>query len=145
MSEQKNWVIDANIILRHILKDIPEHAQQVDRILALAAESPLKLFIPEPVVSDVVFVLSYMKVPKPEITEAVRGWVNLPGVQLLGIAPLIVETALDLFAEKNIKWSDALISAKMLTWGFSKICTFDKHFNRVHGLTRIDPLSILNE
>ncbi len=141
MSEQKNWVIDANIILRHVLKDLPEHALQVDRILADAAGGSLKLFIPEPVVSDVVFVLSHMKVPKSEIAEAVRGWVNLPGVQLLRMDLIVVETALDLFVEKNIKWSDALISAKMLTWGFSTICTFDKHFNRVPGLTRIDPMS----
>ncbi len=142
MSEQKNWVIDANIILRHLLKDLPEEAQQVDQILAIAAEGSLKLIIPEPVVSDVVFVLSYMKVPQSAIAEAVRGWVNLPGIQLLGVELLVVETALDLFVEKNIKWSDALISAKMLTWGFSKICTFDKHFNRVPGFTRIDPMSV---
>ncbi len=142
MSEQKNWVIYANIILRHVLKDLPEQAQQVDRILAHAAEGSLKLLIPEPVVSDLVFVLSYMKVPKPEIVEVVRGWVNLPGIQLLGMDLLVVETALDLFVEKKIKWSDALIAAKMLKWGFSKICTFDKHFIRVPGLTRIDPMSV---
>ena len=142
MSEQKNWVIDANIILRHVLKDLPEQAQQVDRILAKAAGGSLKLYIPEPVISDVVFVLSYMKVPKSEIAEALRGWMNLPGIQLLGMDLLVVETALDLFVEKNIKWSDALISAKMLKWGFSIICTFDKHFTRVPGLTRMDPLSV---
>lgn len=142
MNEQKNWVIDANIILRHVLKDLPEQAQKVDQIIAKAAGGSLKLFIPKPVVSDLVFVLSYMKVPKAEIAEAVRGWVNLPGVQLLGMELLVLETALDLFVEKNIKWSDALFSAKMLKWGFSIICTFDKRFTRVPGLTMIDPLKV---
>lgn len=60
-----------------------------------------------------------MKLPKPEIAEALHDWVNLSGVQLLGMDLLVLETALDLFVEKNIKWSDALVSEKMLKQSFS--------------------------
>lgn len=85
-----------------------------------------------------VFVLTYLKVSKLEIATSLRGWLSLPGVEMLGIDLDTVETALDLFIDKNIKWSDALIAAHMLTQGYQQICTFNKHFNRIPGITRID-------
>ena len=145
MTGQKIWVIDANIILRHILNDLPEQALQVDKILQKAESGELKLLIPEPVISDVVFVLSQLKVPKIKIVDSVYGWISLPGVALLGIELSIVETALDLFVDKNIKWSDALIAAKMLRWNYKSICTFDKHFDRLTDLEKIDPRKLNNK
>ncbi len=142
MTGQKTWVIDANIILRLVLADLPEQALQVDKILQKAANEEIKLLIPEPVLSDVVFVLSHLKVPKVKIAESVRGWISLPGVALLGIELIIVETALDLFVDKNIKWSDALIASKMLRWNHRTICTFDKHFDRFQDLEKIDPMLV---
>lgn len=142
MTGQKIWVIDANIILRHVLFDLPDQAMQVDKILQKAANEDINLLIPEPVISDVVFVLSHLKVPKVKIADSVRGWISLPGVALLGIELIIVETALDLFVDKNIKWSDALIAAKMLRWNHRTICTFDKHFDRFKDLEKIDPMLI---
>lgn len=142
MTGQKIWVIDANTILRHVLNDLPDQALQVDKILQKAENGELKLMIPEPVLSDVVFVLSHFKVPKTEIADSVYGWISLPGVTLLDIELNIVETALDLFVDKNIKWSDALIAAKMLRWNHRTICTFDKHFDRLKNLEKIDPMLV---
>jgi uncharacterized protein len=142
MTGQKIWVIDANIILRHILVDLPNQALQVDKILQKAENGALTLLIPEPVISDVVFVLNHLKVPKVKIAESVHGWISLPGVALLGIELNIVENALDLFVDKNIKWSDALIAAKMLRWNYKAICTFDKHFDRIADLEKIVPMLV---
>lgn len=142
MTGQKLWVIDANIILRHVLTDLPDQALQVDKILQNAANEEIKLLILEPVLSDVVFVLSHLKVPKVRIADSVRGWISLPGIALLGIELNIIETALDLFVDKNIKWSDALIAAKMLTWNYKTICTFDRHFDRLNDLEKIDPMLV---
>ena len=139
MTEPKNWVIDANIILRAILQDIPEQATKVNALLNKAEAGEVALLIPEPVLSDVVYVLSGMKVPKKEIVDVVRAWLNLPGVSTLGIDTDVVHTALDLFVEKNIKWSDALIAARMLEWSCTEICTFDNHFDRIQGLIRHRP------
>ncbi len=139
MSEQKSWVIDANIILRHILYDIPEQAEKVVKILEETKKGSLKLLIPEPVVSDVFYVLTYLKVPKPEITSVVRDWLRLPGISLLGIADSVIQTAMDLFVDKNIKWSDALIAAKMIEWGYKYICTFDAHFTRIPEIEKVTP------
>jgi len=138
LSEQKNWVVDANIILRHLLYDLPEQAEKVEKVLGQAENGEVRLLIPEPVLSDVVFVLTYLKVSKLEIAASLRGWINLPGVDLLGIDTATFEMALDLFVDQNIKWSDALIASHMLTYGYTRIFTFDKHFNRIPGITKID-------
>ena len=139
MIEPKNLVIDANIILRALLQDVPTHASKVQLLLEKAEAGEVVLLIPEPVISDVVYVLSGMKIPKHEITGAIREWLNLPGVTALGIDLSVIHTALDLFVDKNVKWSDALITARMLEWGYTEICTFDQHFARFPGIVKIDP------
>jgi uncharacterized protein len=139
MIEQKNLVIDACIILRAILEDVPEQAIKVHILLEKAQAGELTLLIPEPVLSDVVYVLSGMKIPKNDIAEALRAWFNLPGVMPLGIDIAVIHTTLDLFVDKNIKWSDALIIARMFEWGYSDICTFDRHFDRIPCIARIEP------
>mgnify|MGYP003586558216 CR=1 len=60
-------------------------------------------------------------------------------LDLTGIDIHVVHTSLDLFVEKNIKWSDALIAARMLEWGYTAICTFDHHFKQIPGITRVEP------
>ena len=137
MTEPKNWVIDANIILRAVLQDVPEQAVRVNSLLVKAEAGDLILLIPEPVLSDVLYVLTGMKAPKKEIAAVVRSWLNLPGVSLLGIDMDVVHTALDLLVDKNVKWSDALIAARMFEWGCTDICTFDAHFERIKGITRV--------
>ena len=139
MTEPRNLVIDANIILRALLEDVPEQAAKVRHLLEKAEAGKLKLLVPEPVLSDVVYVLGGLKVPKEEIGQAVKGWLNLPGVAPLGIDLSVVHTCLDLFVEKNLKWSDALIAARMLEWGYTEICTFDRHFDRIPGINRMEP------
>lgn len=141
MTGPKSLVIDANIILRAVLEDVPEQATKVRNLLDKAEAGELKLLIPEPVLSDVVYVLGGMKAPKEEIARTVRGWLNLPGVVPLGIDIGVVHTSLDLFVEKNLKWSDALIAARMIEWGHTEICTFDRHFDRIPGINRVEPIS----
>jgi len=139
MTEAKSWVIDANIILRVVLQDVPDQAEKVNALLQRAEAGKIRLLIPEPVLSDVVYVLSGMKIPKNEIVIAIRDWLNLPGVATLGIDIDVVHTAMDLFVDKNIKWADALIAARMLEWNCRDICTFDPHFDRIDGIVRQRP------
>ena len=139
MTAPKNWVIDANIILRAVLQDVPEQAEKVASLLQQAETGEVGLLVPEPVLSDVVYVLAGMKIPKNEIVAVIRDWLNLPGVALLGIDIDVIHTTLDLFVEKNIKWSDALIAARMFEWGYREICTFDHHFDRIEGIVRQQP------
>lgn len=139
MTEPKSLVIDANIILRAMLEDIPDQAAKVRNLLGKAEAGELLLLIPEPVLSDVVYVLGRMKIPNEEIAQAVRRWLNLPGVASLGIDIGVVHTSLDLFVEKNIKWPDALIAAHMIASGYTEVCTFDRHFDRIQGISRVEP------
>lgn len=139
MTEPKSLVIDANIILRAMLEDVPDQAAKVRNLLGKAEAGELLLLIPEPVLSDVVYVLGRMKIPKEEIVQAVRRWLNLPGVAPLGIDIGVIHNSLDLFVEKNIKWSDALIAAHMIASGYTEVCTFDRHFDRIQGISRVEP------
>ena len=41
--------------------------------------------------------------------------------------------------DKNIDFTDALLCARMLAAGETDISSFDRHFDRVAGIRRIDP------
>lgn len=63
--------------------------------------------------------------------------VSLQGIQVRKPRKLL--QALQLFSEKNIDWSDALIAAEMLVEGRVQIYSYDKDFDRVAGIERIEP------
>ncbi|MHC1759418.1 MAG: hypothetical protein AB9917_07900 [Negativicutes bacterium] len=70
MTEPKNWVIDANIILRAVLQDVPDQAEKVSSLVRQAEAGEVMLLIPESVFSDAVCVLSGMKISQKEIVTA---------------------------------------------------------------------------
>jgi predicted nucleic acid-binding protein len=46
---------------------------------------------------------------------------------------------LALFAEENIDFSDALIAAEMLTSGYTEIYSYDRDFDNVLEIERVEP------
>lgn len=47
--------------------------------------------------------------------------------------------ALVLFEEKNVDFADALLCARMLDETEPEIYSFDRHFDRVEGIRRVEP------
>ena len=47
--------------------------------------------------------------------------------------------ALDIYVAKKIDWSDASAAIQMLQRDITEIYLFDKHFDRIDGIIRIEP------
>ena len=50
----------------------------------------------------------------------------------------IALNALDIYMDKRIDWSDAFTASQMLQREITEIYSFDKHFDRIDGIARID-------
>jgi len=51
---------------------------------------------------------------------------------------LIIE-ALTLYQGRNLDFADAFLAAIALRKNPQSICSFDQHFNRISGITRLEP------
>jgi predicted nucleic acid-binding protein len=134
----KARVIDANIVLRFLTRDQPEQAARCKALFARLETGEEVAYIPEVAVSEVVWTLrSFYKWPPQRIRRFVGQVVALKGVWLQERGKLL--QALALFAEKNIDFSDALIAAEMLTRGYTEIYSYDRHFDKLAEVERVEP------
>lgn len=76
-------------------------------------------------------------VPKTDIRDNLLPILELPGIVLPGKRRF--RDAFDLYVDLNLPFADAYHVALMRQLGLKEIVTYDKEFDRVPGLTRIDP------
>jgi len=131
--------IDTNVIIRYLVGDGADHAIKAKKIFQDASDQKVILIIPEIVFIEVVFVLNrHYKIAKTEITNALRQLISLPGIQTK--TPLsVLKRALDFFENILVPWPDALIAAHALEDGTTEIISFDGHFDKFDGLSKITP------
>jgi predicted nucleic-acid-binding protein len=124
--------------LRFILADHPRQSPASRRLFERVVRGSECVRLPEVALCDVVWTLSsFYKRPKAEIRQFVLDVLAVDGVQMERKA--IARNALELFATKNVDFSDAMIASEMLNNGESEICSFDRDFDRVGGVKRMEP------
>jgi len=134
----KARAIDANVILRFLTRDQPEQAERCKVLFTRLEAGEEIVYLPEVVVSEVVWTLrSFYKWPPKRIQRFVGHMVALKGILLQDRGKLL--HALALFAERNINFSDALIAAEMLARGYAEIYSYDRDFDKVTGVERVEP------
>ena len=130
--------IDANIILRHLTNDVPSQAKQAEELLKRVEEGIEEVFLPEIFLADIIWILEkYYKQPREEIREWITAIISLPG--LIFSDKDLALNALDIYLDKRIDWSDAFASSQMLQREITEIYSFDKHFDKIGGIARIEP------
>jgi predicted nucleic acid-binding protein len=132
--------IDANIILRVLFRDDERKARRCFELLQQAERGELELTTSESVIAKVVYVLSsprlYNLAPG-QVAPLLRPVLNLRGLRIPGGGPCL--RALELFEKHNIDFEDALILAHMEAKGITGLLTYDRHFDRIAGITRHEP------
>jgi predicted nucleic acid-binding protein len=131
--------LDTNILIRYLTNDDPVKAILVFTLLDRVAEGTEQVVTTPLVVFETVFLLQRTyKLGKAEIREKIADILSLQGVQLAERALCL--TALDYYVEQNISYADAYNAAWMRGEGIAEIYSWDREFDRVAGLTRIEPV-----
>lgn len=117
-------IIDANYILRYLLKDIDEQYLQSASVI-----ENYNVFLPGEIIAEVVYVLQKVyQVPDEIIKSTLLDLFEYPTISIN--EPKIIKKALSIFAGNRVDYADALLIA------FAKeknatIFTFDKKVNRI--------------
>jgi len=121
---QKVRVVDTNVILRYLLRDVEELYAKAEKIITETMNGKTMIFIPQSVIAEVVFVLQKVyKVPRDEIASALEFFIQLRNCKIQDRE--IIKRATSIYKETNLSFVDALLCAFKVEKGYS-LETFDE-------------------
>jgi len=133
--------IDSNIFLRYITQDDVRAQQAAAEVFARLARGDDEGWTTDVHVHETVYVLASKRlyhVPHGEIRDRLRPLLLLGGLKLQN-KRLCLE-ALDIFAvHDTLDFADALAVALTRRHNLEGIFSFDKHFNSIPGVQRLEP------
>lgn len=130
--------LDTNILLRFLVRDDEQKAQQSLDLLLRIERGEEKIITSSLVIFETIFTLQRTyKVPRQAIKEQILSIISLRGVHLPDKS--IFYKALDLYATKNISFADAYNAAYMISEEVFNAYSWDKDFDKIDGIVRIEP------
>ena len=132
--------IDANVFIRYLTRDDPKKAEACFALFQKAKRDEIALVTTEAVIAEVVYVLSSKQLydlPRGTIRDLLYPLLLLPGLKLAQRKTYL--RALDVYASYNVDFEDALIVAQMERQKETELYSYDRDFDQVPGITRIEP------
>lgn len=132
--------VDTNIFIRHLTNDVPEKARACLEMFQKAQRGEVTLTTTEAVITEAVYILSSKQLyhlPREEIRKLLYPLLSLPGLKLTHRKVYL--RALDLYATYPIDFEDAVVVAQMERQGIAELYSYDRDFERIPGVTRVEP------
>ncbi len=131
--------LDANIILRHLLQDLPDQSPRATAFIRRIEAGELTVRTTDTVIFEAVFVLERTyKVPRPTIRDTLQPLIFLPGVILRGKHRY--RRVFTLYcAYTKLSFADCTHVAVMESLGLTDLVSFDRGFDQVPTVTRREP------
>ena len=125
-----NVFINAKISSRDEGRASAELLKKIDSGEQNAATSPL-------VLNEVLYIIQKMR----DLEAAERAWNSIQRINHLSILPIDrkVMTYVLGYVKSGLEPQDAFHAATMKANGISTICTYDKGFDKIFGIKRIEP------
>jgi predicted nucleic acid-binding protein len=134
--------IDTNILIRFLTGDDPVKHAAAKALFSQISEGIVRVSAPEAVIAEAVFVLRsprLYQLPRAQVVAMLTPIVRMPHFQLRNRRSVL--RALHLFATTRLHFGDALVVAAMEHEGATTVYSFDHDFDRIPGMTRIEPVS----
>ncbi len=127
--------IDTNILLRLIIKDNEKMKKDCEELLNRAKRKEVILYLLPVAIMEIVWVLEkFYRLKKKMIQEIVESILNTPEIKCE--MEDIFRNAIKIYADKNIKFADAVMGCWGLSKRLSTVYTYDvKDFRKIKGLT----------
>ncbi len=130
--------VDTNIFLRYLTKDEPSKFEKCREIFKKAIKGEITLITSGLVIAELVWtLLSYYKVPKPEVIEKISAILATDNLHLPDKDALA--DALVLYARKNIDFINAYNATLMRYQGLRQIYSYDEDFDAIEDIERKEP------
>jgi predicted nucleic acid-binding protein len=130
--------LDTNIFLRHLRGDHADFSPRATALLQRIEQGSLKVRTADTVIFETVFTLERRyKQSKEAIREAFLPLIELSGIELPGKRRF--RQVFGYYIEKNISFADAYHAVLVESLRLTQIISFDRDFNRISALTRVEP------
>ena len=131
--------VDTNVFLRLMVNDDPVKADACESLFRKAIAGDETLTTSDMVIAEIIWVLeSYYELKKSDIRENVEKILNTRNLHCPNRE--IIISALSIYVEKNIDFIDAYNAFMLKRDEIYEIYSYDKHFDRVGWIKRIEPL-----
>jgi uncharacterized protein len=131
--------LDTNILLRYLTRDDEAKARAALRLLLRVERGEERVHTSPMVVFETVFTLqSFYRQPRARIRERLRPILAMRSLALPN--KRLYLAALDLYVERPyLSFADAFNVVYMRARGITEIYSWDTDFDRVGGVTRVEP------
>ena len=138
MRVRKVYFVDANIFLRFLQKDNSIQSPKTKRLFQDAQKGKIKLITNSLIIAELIWVLeSVYKLDKEEVSEKIKLILVFKGLEIFERNLLL--SAVDLYQSNNFDFADAYTSIWMRENKINSIYSFDRDFDKVENITRIEP------
>lgn len=140
-----SYFIDATIFLRYLTADDSQAHQACLSLLQQAERNEVNLVTSEGVISQVVYALSspkHYQLSRSRIKVALSRLLLLLGLKMP--QRQVCLRALDLYAKHPLDFEDCLALAHMDQQNLTQIYSYDRGFDRIAGIQRLEPESLEN-
>lgn len=128
MPEKSTSVVDANVILRLLLKDEPRHFAQAKAFFEEVKAGDANAHVPAAVLAECAYVLTKVYgVGRVETADHLLGLLDYRGLTTESAA---VRVALGLYRDRNVDFIDALVVATARENGW-RVFSFDRDLARL--------------
>ena len=126
--------VDTNILVRHLTGDPPAMATRATAYLAEASE----LFLTDLIVAETVYVLeSFYEAPREQGAAAMRSLVSMRSV--VTVDPALLLRSIEVHENDRLDFAEAYLVACAESTGVGRVASFDRAFDRVDTVDRINP------
>jgi len=136
-ADNRRHVLDANVILRHLVNDSPELARKARAVFQKAAQDAITLVCDPVTLAEVVWVLeSFYQIPRGQIAEELTTFLAAPEITI--VDKELYLTALRLYEEAVPHFGDACACAAAMKTAEGRLISFDKKLSKVAGVNRME-------
>lgn len=135
-----NSYVDTDVLIRLLTGDDPEKQEVSATLFEKVEKGELVLSASDTVIADAVFVLSSSKhynLSRIEICSLLLSLLRYPNFKVEN--KQVVIKALDLYADKNIDFGDAMLAVLTLGSPEKIIYSYDQDFDKISGIKRKEP------
>ncbi|MBI5816105.1 MAG: PIN domain-containing protein [Nitrospinae bacterium] len=135
----KKAIIDTSVILRLLTRDDEAKSNACQRLIRESGRDGITLILPFVAALEIVWVLEKVyKYDRRRIRDIVDAILNTPELKVEQDS--VIRKAVYDYAEKNVKFADAVMAHSALENGVSAVYTYDeKDFRKIKGVEPIKP------
>ena len=132
--------VDTDVIVRLLAGDDQVKEAAAAELFEQIAAGNVVVSAPDTVIAEAVFVLSSPKLYRlshAQISALLMPLVRLPGFHVSNRRALL--RALEVYGSTGLPFGDAMIVASMEVAGSRRVHSYDRHFDAVRGIERVEP------